>query len=679
MRLGSVRQSVTAAHAAATPPASSQPEFVPTARRSAPWIPTVAPDPVWPVRATPAHVYQGAPRRASAIEITHGAASFAQHGIDMAAMQDAAMQDAAMAAVPRRKWASLTEDEFSDYQNWGQQPQSQTVQAMQAAQEVRRRWDSITEEDGRREEQDASGQCMHPGFQPAQGTAAYGGPPPNASAIQRRRWASITDDDVGRFWPTGGAGAASWSAAPSQPSARLQQPWSRQGAPPPGPPPGVLPARPPMSPEAMAQAAAYRGGIPGQPWSPFMMPPMPYAPNGMPAGGPPGAMMPPGYVAMPGQHQAMPHNMMAMLPVPAAGPQSCPATPASGLQSPTSPGSAGQGALTSSPRGRGARAARSAAVSSATSGPSSPMMKSPKSFNGWSAIWVGERAFRAPASMKEQVEGIGFLLKIYRSHEKCARALDKKAHVASTNVFVVSAADAEPMAAYLVGRGATDLRIIVDAAPNVPDGAPATPPTTLTSCPRDSSVTFASSWDEVVAQLRAVVLEAAQFPISPRDSRPGFDAVTPRGQASVPSTPMSATDFFSPTAAGQDMAGETPWTLVWISDQAFKPAATSLKAQLESLGGQVKGYKTHKNAARALDKKRALVRTVVLVSGAEAAPFLAYLQSRPELGQTKVVVEAPAKASPLHTIVGSECCEVADGFDGAVAAIQKAVSDAGFK
>merc|ERR1719262_1913124 len=87
-------------------------------------------------------------------------------------------------------------------------------------------------------------------------------------------------------------------------------------------------------------------------------------------------------------------------------------------------------------------------------------------------------------------------------------------------------------------------------------------------------------------------------------------------------------------------AGGTPWTLVWISDQAFKPAAVGLKVKLESLGCQVKGYKTHKNAARALDKKRTLVRTVVLVSGAEAPQFLAYMAGRPEIGQTQVVVEA---------------------------------------
>merc|ERR1711974_38376 len=107
-------------------------------------------------------------------------------------------------------------------------------------------------------------------------------------------------------------------------------------------------------------------------------------------------------------------------------------------------------------------------------------------------------------------------------------------------------------------------------------------------------------------------------------------------------------------------------TLVWISDQAFKPSAVALKAQLESLGCQVKGYKTHKNAARALDKKRALVRTVVLVDGNEAAPFMAYLASRPEINKTQVVVEASTRAVSVQE---SLTCQVVESFDQAVAAV----------
>merc|ERR1712039_931512 len=115
-------------------------------------------------------------------------------------------------------------------------------------------------------------------------------------------------------------------------------------------------------------------------------------------------------------------------------------------------------------------------------------------------------------------------------------------------------------------------------------------------------------------------------------------------------------------------ASDTPWTLVWVSDQAFKPAAGAQKAKLEALGCQVKGYKTHKNAARALDKKRALARTVVLVSGAEAAPFIAYLQGRPEISQTRVVVETSSRAVPVRE--GPTVMMVED-FDSAVQAVRR--------
>merc|ERR1712232_576270 len=94
--------------------------------------------------------------------------------------------------------------------------------------------------------------------------------------------------------------------------------------------------------------------------------------------------------------------------------------------------------------------------------------------------------------------------------------------------------------------------------------------------------------------------------------------------------------------------GENHWTLIWISDRAFKPAAQHMKEKLEALGGQVKSYKTNKNATRALDKKRALTRTVVLVSGMEAPAFLAYIASRPELSFARIVVETMPRTVPIH-------------------------------
>eukprot|EP00913_Durusdinium_trenchii_P001698 g1570.t1 len=135
------------------------------------------------------------------------------------------------------------------------------------------------------------------------------------------------------------------------------------------------------------------------------------------------------------------------------------------------------------------------------------------------------------------------------------------------------------------------------------------------------------------------------------------------GAKAVPKAPEK-------TAGGTEVKsqkeqGENPWTLVWISDQAFKPTAVSLKTQLESLGCQVKGYKTNKNAARALDKKRGLVRTVVMVTAAEALPFLQYLSSRPELASTPVVVEA---TRGYGSIPKSPSVQVCESFDAAAKA-----------
>eukprot|EP00927_Polykrikos_kofoidii_P000656 TRINITY_DN10243_c3_g1_i1.p1 TRINITY_DN10243_c3_g1~~TRINITY_DN10243_c3_g1_i1.p1 ORF type:complete len:724 (-),score=108.04 TRINITY_DN10243_c3_g1_i1:316-2487(-) len=111
------------------------------------------------------------------------------------------------------------------------------------------------------------------------------------------------------------------------------------------------------------------------------------------------------------------------------------------------------------------------------------------------------------------------------------------------------------------------------------------------------------------------------------------------------------------------------WTLIWISDSAFKPAASTAKGQLEALGCQVKCYKTHRNATRALDKKYALVRTVVLVTAQEASPFLAYLVSRPELGKVPVIVEGTPRGSNIQDVY---TCSVVDDFETALKAVHKA-------
>jgi len=306
-------------------------------------------------------------------------------------------------------------------------------------------------------------------------------------------------------------------------------------------------------------------------------------------------------------------------------------------------------------------------------------MRGKFALSGWTAIWVGERAFRASASMKEQMEAVGFLVKIYRSHDRCSKALDKKASIPPTNAFVLSVADAEPMLAYLNGRGSTNLRIVVDV-----EGVPAADAQELASrlvCPEGSVLTIAGSWDEVLAVLRVVHEEVAAPPQvadlpAPTSNPASAQLPAPQAsQASPVSLSGNAADPPSPSMdAGVTPSAGAPWTLVWISDQAFKPAAASMKQQLEMLGCQVKGYKTQRNAARALDKKRTLVRTMVLVSGAEAPAFLAYLASRPELAATQVIVEASARTAPVRE---SPTCKVVEGFEDAVQALQTLVASAG--
>eukprot|EP00930_Biecheleria_cincta_P075710 TRINITY_DN6289_c0_g1_i2.p1 TRINITY_DN6289_c0_g1~~TRINITY_DN6289_c0_g1_i2.p1 ORF type:complete len:778 (-),score=157.98 TRINITY_DN6289_c0_g1_i2:54-2387(-) len=287
--------------------------------------------------------------------------------------------------------------------------------------------------------------------------------------------------------------------------------------------------------------------------------------------------------------------------------------------------------------------------------------------NSWTVVWVGERAFRAQATAKEQIESLGFLVKVYRSHDRCSRALDKKGNISSNTLFLVSEADSRPMLEYLQRRRASGLHILVDA-----EGATQAwlLGENLPELEDDCVTTVCCSWDEVLAALaelsnQALCLGAGA--LADPTLQPGLAVQAVSGTDAQPQGGFSLDDA--------SHAGENPWTLVWISDQAFKPTAVSMKAQLEGLGCQVKGYKTHKNAARALDKKRALVRTVVLVSGTEAAPFLAYLASRPEISSTPVVVEATSRSVPIRE---GPTIQITESFDGACAAVWAVANDPGF-
>lgn len=283
----------------------------------------------------------------------------------------------------------------------------------------------------------------------------------------------------------------------------------------------------------------------------------------------------------------------------------------------------------------------------------------------WSLVWIGERASRAQASEKEELEQLGFTVKIYRTHDRCSRVLDRKSTLAATTVFLISEAEAAPMLEYLQKRGASGLRVLVEADGYSPEQAwelNKSLPTLEESC----AIRVCGCWDEVAAALLDVCNEALYMGASKTVAKLQPAAAVPK----APEKTAGGTEVKS-----QKEQGENPWTLVWISDQAFKPTAVSLKTQLESLGCQVKGYKTNKNAARALDKKRGLVRTVVMVTAAEALPFLQYLSSRPELASTPVVVEA---TRGYGSIPKSPSVQVCESFDAAAKAVWTVAHEPGF-
>jgi len=123
---------------------------------------------------------------------------------------------------------------------------------------------------------------------------------------------------------------------------------------------------------------------------------------------------------------------------------------------------------------------------------------------------------------------------------------------------------------------------------------------------------------------------------------------------------------------------EPSWTVIWVSALAFKPDAAFLREKLQSLGCQLKCYKSHLNAVRALEKKYCVKRTVVLVAGPEAPPLLTYLDARVELSCVPVVVEAEATGRSAFGPEASRCA-FADDFDAAVSAVQTASKNLDFQ
>lgn len=332
----------------------------------------------------------------------------------------------------------------------------------------------------------------------------------------------------------------------------------------------------------------------------------------------------------------------------------------------------------------------------------------PRTFNGWTVVWVGDRASRAVVARKDEISRKGFLVKVYRNQDKCCRALDKKPGIPKNTVFLVSEAESRPLVSYLRGRGAGDLRVVIDFEGAAGDAERLREELGVLEDSAEGP-TIAHSWEEVVSSLCSIGaaavapaadhvqrlagqvlpllahprLDEAAAPASAAPRAAAEPAALEQGPQGGPSRGPGATASAAPgtrQAAGEATVSASDgsdgkWTLVWVSELAFKPTAVTLKTRLEALGCQVKGYKAYRNATRALDKKRALVRTVALVSGGEATPLLAYFASRPELGSVPLVVEASQRSGLFRS---SEAVEVAEDFEAAVAAVQRIATEAGW-
>lgn len=588
----------------------------------------------------------------------------------LAAVQAAAagrITDTAPLPGRRRRWATMTEEELNAAvppgvaaaQAIGYGPSPSASPCLMASQVPGRPPVAM--------QPAMTSPAMHPGRSPGM----------NPHPAARRRWASISDDEgmSPMMWPMAHGPMSPLRGAihRSQNNTPMMGPGTHVAAQVSGLNPNAAEWNLPfMLPQAQAAQAGMPmpmldpGSAPGY-WNGFLGGGLPWGYPGMPAPHP-------GFLPSTGVQHFVPHTSLgpAMHQVPSHGAQ---AMPSSALCGP-----------------------RPCLAHDPMQGFPAELLGRPRPPGGWTAIWVGERAFRAPAIMKEQMEAAGFLVKIYRSHEKCSRALDKKPHIAPTNMFVVAEADAAEMLQYLQGRGAAEMQLVVDA-----EGADLDRAAELRerlACPEDiCMVTVATSWVEV---LQTLCNASAEDPL--RAAASGGVCLATSGACGAASAPQQAFELQGACGGVEEAwhggacggacgvfhdgmeeqqedaearAGQcgNPWTLVWISDQAFKPAAVNLKMRLESMGCQVKGYKTQKNAARALDKKRALVRTVVLVSGAEAPAFLAYLAARPELTSCQVVVESSSRTAPVRE---GPTCRVVESFEDAMMAVQQVALAPGF-
>jgi len=544
--------------------------------------------------------------------------------LDPALMGEARLPRDAAHSSRRPRWASMSEEELREM---GRRPGVQASPLLQTGVPA----------------------TPSPSMQPLPDgwtTPNVWGPPGGTSPRPyRRRWASTTEEEESPLTLSSMRGSLSGRRRSSRPN----DGWQHAGV---------------SSSLVAAAASAGQTTHPGEGvWGRFNMPPL----GGMP-------MWPiPGMPGVPGIPVPMPYGGVQSWAQAIGGPVTGPDTFAAEMNGwgsassamPPFPGAAYPSMHDGSVLPTGADLPSSASLAEDRAVGAAPS-RSP-------LVWISERK-----TGKAELEREGFSVKWFRSVDKCRRALSNKGgHVACqpNTVLVVSYGEAEALLGLFQQRASVKgLRFVVDAR-GCTDGAETLWWSLAAIRPEDSTLVVATSWHELLDAVRG---QSEAMAILHGHVHPAGDAraSTSSGvQAAFAESTAKDIQAAVDPASRPSASDKAAWTLIWVSEQAFKPGFAPHKSQLEALGCQVKGYKTHKNAARALEKKRVLVRTVILVSSSEAPPLLTYLATRSHLAETRVVVEG--SHSRVSVPEGAKYT-AAETWEEAVAAIREIADDPGF-
>jgi len=106
----------------------------------------------------------------------------------------------------------------------------------------------------------------------------------------------------------------------------------------------------------------------------------------------------------------------------------------------------------------------------------------------------------------------------------------------------------------------------------------------------------------------------------------------------------------------------TPWTLIWVSEHAFKQPSESTAKVFETLGCKVRRYRTSDNAIKAMEKKAEISNTILLVTKLQSRGMADFLAMRGLVEEVPLVVLGKPLAvqhslPPMYPFAIAESCE----------------------